>query len=86
MELQHDDHRPQRKSNDRSPAATGLFSGRRFANPDQDSIKARNAHRAPVVTQRQRARRLLYWRGSFSAITILSLLMLLGALAGTITQ
>lgn len=38
------------------------------------------------MTQRQRVRRLLIWRGSFSAITTLSLLMLLSALADRFTQ
>jgi hypothetical protein len=38
------------------------------------------------VTARQRARRILIWRGSFSAITFCSFLMLLGALADRITS
>lgn len=38
------------------------------------------------MTARQRARRLLIWRGSFSAITFCTLMMLLSALADRITQ
>lgn len=38
------------------------------------------------MTSRQWSRRILIWRGSFSAITFFSLLMLLGALADRITQ
>lgn len=38
------------------------------------------------MTHRQRARRLLIWRGSFPALAILTLLMLLGALADRIVQ
>ena len=38
------------------------------------------------MTARQRARRFLIWRGSFSAITVFTLLMLLGALADRVTQ
>ncbi|MDI2594994.1 hypothetical protein POF45_26745 [Pseudomonas sp. 681] len=38
------------------------------------------------MTSRQRARRVLIWRGSFTAITVLTLLMLLGALADRVTQ
>jgi len=38
------------------------------------------------MTSRQRARRVLIWRGSFSALSILTLLMLLGALADRVTQ
>jgi hypothetical protein len=38
------------------------------------------------VTARQRARRFLIWRGSFSAITFCSFLMLLSALADRITS
>lgn len=38
------------------------------------------------MTSRQRARRLILWRGSFSAIGFFTFLMLLGALADHITQ
>lgn len=38
------------------------------------------------MTSRQWARRVLIWRGSFSAITFFSFLMLLGALADRVTQ
>lgn len=38
------------------------------------------------MTSRQRARRLLIWRGSFPALSILSFLMLLSALADRVTQ
>ena len=38
------------------------------------------------MTTRQRTRRLLIWRGSFSAIAICTFLMLLGALADRITS
>jgi hypothetical protein len=38
------------------------------------------------VTSRQWARRVLIWRGSFSAIGVLTFLMLLGALADRVTQ
>jgi hypothetical protein len=38
------------------------------------------------VTSRQRARRLLIWRGSFPALTVFAFLMLLGALADCVTQ
>lgn len=34
----------------------------------------------------QRARRLLIWRGSFSALSVCTFLMLLSALADRITQ
>lgn len=35
---------------------------------------------------RQQARRLVFWRGSFPALTAFSALMLLGALADRITS
>jgi hypothetical protein len=38
------------------------------------------------MTARQRARRLLIWRGSLPAITVFAILMLLGALADRIAQ
>lgn len=38
------------------------------------------------MTAHQRARRLLIWRGSFPALTLFALLMLLSALADRITQ
>jgi hypothetical protein len=38
------------------------------------------------VTSRQWTRRVLMWRGSFSAITTLSILMLLSALVDRLTQ
>lgn len=38
------------------------------------------------MTTHQRTRRLLIWRGSFPALALLSLLMLLGALADRVTQ
>jgi hypothetical protein len=38
------------------------------------------------MTTRQRARRVLIWRGSFSALSVFTLLMLLGALADRVTQ
>lgn len=38
------------------------------------------------MTARQRHRRLLIWRGSLSALSICTFLMLLGALADRITQ
>ncbi len=38
------------------------------------------------MTSRQWTRRVLIWRGSFSAITTLSFLMLLSALADRATQ
>jgi hypothetical protein len=38
------------------------------------------------LTSRQRARRLLIWRGSFPAITVFAFLMLLSALADRVTQ
>lgn len=38
------------------------------------------------MTAHQRARRLLIWRGSFSALTLFAFLMLLSALADRITQ
>jgi hypothetical protein len=38
------------------------------------------------MTARQRARRFLIWRGSFSAITVLTLLKLLSAIADHVTQ
>ncbi|WP_092316409.1 hypothetical protein [Pseudomonas saponiphila] len=38
------------------------------------------------MTSRQRARRLLIWRGSFCALTLLSLLMLASALADRVTS
>lgn len=38
------------------------------------------------MTGRQWARRVLIWRGSFSAIGLFTFLMLLGALADRITQ
>jgi len=38
------------------------------------------------MTGRQMARRTLIWRGSFSAIGVFTLLMLLSALADRITQ
>lgn len=50
-------------------------------------------HQAPVarsegevVTRYQRARRLIIWRGSFSALFTCSVFMLASALAGSITQ
>jgi hypothetical protein len=38
------------------------------------------------LTSRQWARRALIWRGSFSAISLITFLMLLGALADRVTQ
>jgi len=38
------------------------------------------------MTTHQRTRRLLIWRGSFSALTVCTFLMLLSALADRITQ
>ncbi len=38
------------------------------------------------MTSHQRTRRILIWRGSFPALAIFSLLMLLSALADCITQ
>lgn len=38
------------------------------------------------MTSRQRARRLLIWRGSFPAITVFAFLMLLSALADRVTH
>ena len=38
------------------------------------------------MTARQRTRRMLIWRGSFSALALCTLLMLLSALADRITQ
>lgn len=38
------------------------------------------------MTARQRTRRMLIWRGYFSALSFCTLLMLLGALADRITQ
>jgi len=38
------------------------------------------------VTSRQRARRLLIWRGSLPVLALFAFLMLLGALADRITQ
>lgn len=38
------------------------------------------------MTKYQAAKRLYIWRGSFCVITLLSFLMLLGALADRVTQ
>jgi hypothetical protein len=38
------------------------------------------------MTSRQRTRRLLLWRGAFPVLALLTLLMLLSALADRITQ
>jgi hypothetical protein len=38
------------------------------------------------MTASQRRRRAIYWRGSLTATTLFTLLMLLGALADAITQ
>lgn len=38
------------------------------------------------MTSHQRARRMLIWRGSFPAIAVFTLLMLLSALADRLTQ
>lgn len=38
------------------------------------------------MTSYQRAKRYCFWRGSFSALSILTFLMLLSALADRITQ
>ena len=38
------------------------------------------------MTAHQRTRRMLIWRGSFSALSLCTFLMLLGALADRITQ
>lgn len=38
------------------------------------------------MTTHQRTRRFLIWRGSFTAISVFTLLMLLGALADRVTQ
>lgn len=38
------------------------------------------------MTAHQRTRRMLIWRGSFSALTVCTFLMLLSALADRITQ
>ena len=38
------------------------------------------------MTAHQRTRRMLIWRGSFSALALFTFLMLLGALADRITQ
>ena len=38
------------------------------------------------MTTRQRTRRMLIWRGSFSALPLCTFLMLLGALADRITS
>lgn len=38
------------------------------------------------MTSHQRTRRLLIWRGSFSALAVCTFLMLLSALADRVTQ
>lgn len=38
------------------------------------------------MTDYQRARRCAFWRGSFTALSVLSLLMLLSALADRVTS
>jgi len=49
-------------------------------------MPATSAIPGAAVTARQRARRFLIWRGSFSAITFWTFMMLLSALADRITQ
>jgi hypothetical protein len=39
-----------------------------------------------AMTAHQRARRLAYWRGSFIPLSVITILMLLSALADYVTQ